>query len=465
MKTANPFFFLQRMLHHWLIMALMLGTSGIYYYYTIIGPNLQSHAYQLLGEGFLAGHLHLSIDPDPQLAELENPYDPITNRGHRIQDFSYYDGKYYLYFGPVPALLWIGINLITGLEVYDGTLMLIFASLGTAALSLLIYLMAMKMRIMHRLGLVLVVASVAFGTWIPFMLREPYFYEAAIAGAYCFSALGALCIWQFFETKKRFWLGLASLSFGFSAACRITHVFNTALLGMVFLHLLCRRAEHPPLRVLAWLAVPWLICMTAIGAYNAARFGSPFDIGSRYVMSILGDMHDPEFRFITPEHAVENAYFYLMHPLSWNAMYEFPFFEPSARQLPWIHTKRRAWYVEPLYGLVPNSPFILFFLLMLCDWSVWRKWAPEARTIAGGLLLYSGATFAFLLVYFFFSARYQVDFAPWVMALGGVYFLHLLAASDTPQKRQALLVAGFLLAAYSVFAGIMAGYCSYSRCG
>jgi hypothetical protein len=61
--------------------------------------------YNLLSDGFLDGHLHLNVAPEPGLLTLPNPYDPAANQGLRVQDLSLYDGKYYLYWGPTPALL------------------------------------------------------------------------------------------------------------------------------------------------------------------------------------------------------------------------------------------------------------------------------------------------------------------------------------------------------------------------
>jgi hypothetical protein len=64
--------------------------------------------YDKLATAFQHGNLSLDEKPDPALLALENPYDPDARAGIKIKvptDFSFYNGKYYLYFGVVPALL------------------------------------------------------------------------------------------------------------------------------------------------------------------------------------------------------------------------------------------------------------------------------------------------------------------------------------------------------------------------
>ena len=62
--------------------------------------------YNLLAQAFQNGQLHLLLEPSAELLALENPYD-YHNRENvpHLWDASLYQGKYYLYWGPVPALI------------------------------------------------------------------------------------------------------------------------------------------------------------------------------------------------------------------------------------------------------------------------------------------------------------------------------------------------------------------------
>ena len=59
--------------------------------------------YDLLAEGFRSGHLYLARAPDPALLAKANPFDPAGGRSGSGTP-ACYDGHYYLYWGPLPAV-------------------------------------------------------------------------------------------------------------------------------------------------------------------------------------------------------------------------------------------------------------------------------------------------------------------------------------------------------------------------
>src|SRR5206468_7160345 len=61
--------------------------------------------YNVLADALRHGQLHLRIEPRPEMFELMEPYEPARNDPFRLHDASLYKGKYYLYFGVVPAFL------------------------------------------------------------------------------------------------------------------------------------------------------------------------------------------------------------------------------------------------------------------------------------------------------------------------------------------------------------------------
>ena len=58
-----------------------------------------------LGDALLEGRLSLIAEPSQALLSLPDPYDPLQNEGLRLHDASLYKGRYYLYFGPAPAVM------------------------------------------------------------------------------------------------------------------------------------------------------------------------------------------------------------------------------------------------------------------------------------------------------------------------------------------------------------------------
>jgi hypothetical protein len=61
--------------------------------------------YELLADAFMHHQMSLRIQPRSELASLPDAYDPAANLPYRWHDVAYYDGKYYLPWGPAPALI------------------------------------------------------------------------------------------------------------------------------------------------------------------------------------------------------------------------------------------------------------------------------------------------------------------------------------------------------------------------
>lgn len=78
----------------------------------------QRNEYELMANSLIEGHLYLDYTPNKALDEMENPYDTQMRRAlgvHVHWDSAYYNGKYYMYFGVVPAVLvFVPYKLITG---------------------------------------------------------------------------------------------------------------------------------------------------------------------------------------------------------------------------------------------------------------------------------------------------------------------------------------------------------------
>ena len=79
----------------------------------------QRDYYNLLIDGWLDGQLHLKVEVPGALLELKDPYDPtLRPAGLGLHDASFFNGRYYLYFGAAPVVtlmlpfrLWTGIDL------------------------------------------------------------------------------------------------------------------------------------------------------------------------------------------------------------------------------------------------------------------------------------------------------------------------------------------------------------------
>ena len=76
--------------------------------------------YGALAHSLLNGRLDLEKDPPAAMAELENPYDTAARQAaapDALWDVAYYNGRYYVYFGIVPCLLFqLPFEALTGIR-------------------------------------------------------------------------------------------------------------------------------------------------------------------------------------------------------------------------------------------------------------------------------------------------------------------------------------------------------------
>src|SRR5213079_593487 len=78
------------------------------------GDDPEKISYPMLADAFLHGHTYLPVDPASELLALPNPYDTEAHAKLALVDASLYRDRYYLYFGPAPALAHAAWKLVTG---------------------------------------------------------------------------------------------------------------------------------------------------------------------------------------------------------------------------------------------------------------------------------------------------------------------------------------------------------------
>ena len=119
LNEANVFNHFPNLKARWAIVFAFLSTLLVliaYVWFISCGSWIQwpttTTDYAQLASAFGHGSLSLETKPSPALLALHNPYDP-GERHHLTYplDFSLYNGNYYLYFGPVPALFLLLIKL------------------------------------------------------------------------------------------------------------------------------------------------------------------------------------------------------------------------------------------------------------------------------------------------------------------------------------------------------------------
>lgn len=386
--------------------------------------------FQLLVRGWKKGQLHLDYAPAPELLALPDPYDPAQNAPYKLADATLYKGKYYVYFGPTPALtLMLPYALITGREMTMGQAAFGFCTLTFFAASGL--WLAIRRRyfpasraLMAPLG----VLAIGFGTHLLAIAQRPMIWELPIAGGVAFSLLAMAAAYGAIHGRRPLLaMALAGLFLGLAVGSRPTCLLASALLLAPIWD-----AWRDPRAGRSWLpmalaaAIPVGLCGLAIMAHNYARFDHPLEWGQTYQLSgaYEGKLTHFSLRFLPHNLAV-----YFFQLLRWTA--EFPFALAVGIQIDHI-----AGYfgTEEVAGLAVTFPFVWFALALPLAWrgrdaGETRKLAATLAAVAGGVV----PVMALMMCYFSTTTRYQTDFA---VGFAVIALVGLLALEHWAQRRE-----------------------------
>ena len=401
--------------------------------------------YNLQTAGFLHGHLYAAVEPHPGLLALADPYDPVANAPYRMHDMSFWQGKYYLYFGVAPVLLlFLPVRLLTGYFVSEPTAVALFVSLGGAFSCLA--LVEMRARLFPRAGrLVLGCLLAAQGLAAPTVLlvQSPQFYQVPTSCAYALGMAGLWCLLRLLTTgpdRRGRWLVAAGACFGATLAARPNYILAMGLLA-VPLWWCWREAGllHAPAREKMPLGVRIFGPVAAVGAgllfFNWARFGQPTEFGMRYQLAGQSFLH--------------------FSPLGWE------YLGPHLREYVW----GKIWWQPyfPFLDLGPDAPYGVLRYLPLTWLGLVACWpwrlpgdgpASRRQVLAWAVAILGAANLVMNSVFFFAPVtRYLSDFAPALVLLGAMGGLALAHAFPRP-RLAAGFVAGVALWSMAVTTGV-----------
>ncbi|MFH1184075.1 MAG: hypothetical protein V1755_03440 [Chloroflexota bacterium] len=320
--------------------------------------------YADLGDALLHGQLSLLETPSPELQVLQDPYDPSqrVNVPYRW-DASYYDGRYYLYWGPVPAIVSAGLQVLIGAPP-SGALLVALAFLGLLAV-FLGYLKRIWGRLyagrpMFSLGLFAAVAFVNLP--LLFEVGQARVYDASVLYGQLFLLAGLLG-WELYAgTAKPAWLVAAGLGWGLAIGCRYNLLLSVIVFAASVMIWLVRRGPQR----LAWqrvglLAAPILACLIALGLYNYVRFGSVLETGMAYQLSFGASQH----LSYSPAHIPSSLYIYFFYPLTTAGTFPFirsalfdPVLVPS-----WLQMSADRVFDHVIFGTLPAVPGLWLLVL------------------------------------------------------------------------------------------------------
>ena len=438
-----------------------------------------SDYYNQLATSFQHGQLALLTRPDPALLSLQNPYDPQQRMNIPfVMDASLYKGQFYLYFGPVPALLLAIIKFLVPFDIGDQYLVFVFI-IGIFSLQSFL-LVRIRRRFFNGLpNWMDAVAILAAGLIGPFtrMLVHPWIYEAALSGGQFFFLAGLTCAFLALEQGEinNRWLFASGILWACATGTRVTQLFPIAfmtlvILVFVFRNVLQTKSYSMMVKPIGALAAPLAVGGAALAWYNYARFGSIFEFGLYYQLAynLQSFYHTMFLRGYIPQ----NLYNYFLNPFSVGS--SFPFLIPqNGNKTPLFdfYSLPKPYVIDGfITGLLYASPFIIFavvpVLFLVASWINKRKSKSGDESFLDWInasLIGSFLAPAIPLMMFFNAAtRYESDFMSSLSMLAVIGFWQVSAwAENKKGLRKTFIAIGIILAILSAVINTIIAFASH----
>ena len=430
--------------------------SGGEFEFRAIPWHYQPYAGQ--AEGFLRGHLHMANPVPPALMALSNPWDePSRAAIDYMWDVSYFNGRYYLYFSPLPAILvHIPHRLVRGAYPRDSLVAAIFFTWAFLAAIRFIHRSFAALPRKPLIPFPIWVLLAGLGTIAPFLLAEIRMYEVAIAAGTAMTAMWAVSLLSFLQepTIRR------AVFVGLWLALAINARPNLAVLLFVTAAAMFRPAKERG--ILRPAVVAALIPLSVVGLamlwYNYARFLDPFEFGTSYQLTFTS-MHGVKVCSLCTLPEVARFFNAVNHYLFAAPTFAgaFPFVDlPFAHFDPAVSFPASAEEAAGVVALIPLTAVGTFLGLLL----VLRRERldPAIRTSAavlvGGWLVLFGLSTCWWIV-----SRYSMDFML-LMVMGSALLIEsgLLYFESVGVRIQPLRIACITLACYSIVLGLLLGF-------
>lgn len=434
-----------------------------------------SDYYLRLATSFQHGQLALEEKPDPALLALPNPYDHKARKDVPVVgDASLYKGKYYLYFGPLPALVLAGIAAILPIKPGDQIFVYMFIA-GLFLIQSLFFIAIVRRFFPDLPDWIVPLGILILGLTGPFtrMLAHPFIHEAAIAGGQFLFTAGFYFAFLALKEKPvhEGKLLLAGIFWACSVATRTTQLVPVAFMVLItwlFILIQYRREKSgwiPGFSTLA-LITPLVVCGVILAWYNWARFDSIFEFGLYYQLAAFNLQANYDILF-SRVYIVQNLYNYFLNPFEWTG--DFPFAHPlpgsekpmlTSRSLPNLYA------VEGKFaGALNSTPFLLFSILPLLTWvtTFIRSFRPGKYkddlfslfnwTILSLLGSFLAGSIPILLL-FYVGFRYETEFITSLTLLGLIGFCQGCLVLKNMTARKLFAITGASVAIFSVLVSI-----------
>jgi hypothetical protein len=412
-------------------------------------------SYTRLAEAFMHGQLSLLQRPDPRLCGLADPYDPRANLLYRLHDASLFNGKYYFYWGPVPALLVAAVCITTGRmhPAFGDQCLVLVLSMGVVVTAMLLLVYVRRRFFPGQAISTIGVAVLSLGAGAPMMfaVARPAIYEAAIVGGQFFLIAGLLvaCIGLTCEHRRTLYLTIAGIFWTLSVGSRMSLAPAVGIIAFMTVRRIWLAAPRRWAGC-AGIIVPLLIGAVSCAIYNFARFGSIIEFGLRYQLANVNQHAMAASDFSSPRYILPNLVNYLVTAPLFSVHFHY-FYADSPRVVNLVHLNY-AYRFEPLAGMAWTQPLLILAVATIrwkaadaiLQWLRGCLWCAAILGFLPSLMMHGGAT------------RYLMDLTPCCTILAAMGYWRLLGAlENVPRLRREMAALARLLVAWQCALGVL----------
>lgn len=385
--------------------------------------------YNELADALEKGQVYLDRKPPKSLENATNPYDgairweTVVTQGneHFDYDYAYFEGRYFSYFGPVPAIVFfIPYKLVTGMQCRTWNVVTLCTILFCITSFVLMYAIGIRYFNKASYGMFLLMSSFYFwGSATVYLVYTGNVYSVPIISSLFFGSLG-LAMWLLARKngclRKRYLLA-GSFFIALIIGCRPQLAIILFLAFPIFWKEIVKErvffSKKGLLNTLL-VIVPFLIIGCSMMWYNYARFHSPFDFGANYNLT----SNDMTHRGVVFDRFFLGIFCYLLQPL--NIVPKYPFMHIVNTSNDYLGFTN----VEPLFGgfFVINS-LALCCLLIFKMKSKLKEHGIYAMAVAcmimAAIIMLLDIQMAGL------TQRYMSDFG-WLIILSAIFIIFLL---------------------------------------
>lgn len=430
--------------------------------------------YQSVARSLLAGRSWIDYPVADTLLNLPNPYNSDIRAqavagNNYLFDYAFYDGKYYSYFGVLPAVIFfLPYLILTGNDLAPWKAMLLIVFILAILCVGMVYLLFKKWGA-HAPLTVQVILAVAFSCVVQPALYLSYMsttYSVPI-GLGLILALSAICLWvkgSMTPSAKRrqrlmYYIAGGLLS-GLIVGCRpqicaVVIILPLCIIASEYwssgIDIATKCKDFFGTSILSALAAA--VTASPFLFWNAIRFGSPFDFGATYQLTMV-DMNQQKADISKIPYALVEG---ILSPVS--VLDRFPYLSAISGESRSAGGYQGFFYCEPVFGSMLFWFPVALVLTLFAFSSIRKTISWPAKINVTGCLLTSLVPLTVDVMMASYTMRYLCD-SGYLFGMSTVIFIATLfsAWDKIETSRRALyyfsVVTGLLtliLAICSIF--------------